>query len=241
MPSSLSPQFSVIKNMAARGYDVNKGTHGTKFIPGMTSVQPSSKANAGSVHPGISDPTRAYYTANKPVQEAGDSPERSGWTWANIASNNNMDQAATSPTGTDYYAGRRPGRPVVHQVEPVGRIDEDRLLNPKGKVSSELTADSLKITDTEWIQPPSYKSEGTQGTLPQENWNRFGQADYEDRNNISVEQQRVNKQKTQKSASQPSTNQQQFKTWKARKNLPGQLEMLDRPPTWHAPARKADL
>lgn len=179
----------VQSNVRGRGFDPQKGTHGTTFVPGMTSVDPSNKAeDAKPVHHGLSDPDRAYYTAdqvNVVEDENGWTPRdmsNGGWSWANMAAGSRRD-TVTNPNGTP---GSVPGRPVVHRVEPEGTIDADRNLNPMGKVAGELTADRLKITDTEWIIPPSEenrRSPGVQGTLPNENWNKYGDSRMGDLNN----------------------------------------------------------
>jgi len=184
----------VQENVREQGFDPMRGTHGTTFVPGMTSVDPSNKSkDARPVHSGLSDPDRAYYTADlvEPVpDENGWLPRdmsNGGWTWANMASGSKGDSV---PKGTNDF-DVVPGRPVVHHVEPQGRIDPDRNLNPMGKVAGELTADSLKITDTEWIKPMDIDQrrrggQGMQGTLPNENWNKYGGKVHEDLNNLPL-------------------------------------------------------
>jgi hypothetical protein len=78
-------------------------------------------------------------------------------------------------------------RAVVHHVEPQGRIEGDPAINPSGHSGRALTAESLKITDTEWI-PPARHPQGVQGTLPHVNWNQFttkkGMTSSEDANSV---------------------------------------------------------
>ena len=168
--------------MAERGFDVDRGTHGTKYIPGMTEVVPASAdSSVRQVHGGLADPDKAFYSAHGP-DVYGRTAEQSGWTWANVTSNNQPDWV-----GEGLNKSTVQGRPVVHQVTPVGQVGADRNLNPYGKVGNELTADRLNITETDWIRPPTY-SVGTQGTLPNENWNRYGEGFWgDDQNNLELQ------------------------------------------------------
>ena len=110
----------------------------------------------------FSDSSRAYYTGKYegPPQRAPiRSAEEMGWGWAKEASRKQGETGVM-------------GRPVVHDVEPEGKIDVDLNLNRNGTQGAELTADRLKVTGTGWIRPPNESELGVQGTLPHINWNQ---------------------------------------------------------------------
>jgi hypothetical protein len=144
--------------MEQQGYDLSKGTHGG-FMgdPEQTTVDPGKKV--GKSNWTLSDPTRAYYTAEHPASP--DHAEKQGWNWALLAHG-------------DRQAGTRGKRPVVHDVVPRGTVDQDANVPHKGAA----TANSLRITDTNWIPPAQSLGTrepkvGVQGTLPHVNWNQF--------------------------------------------------------------------
>jgi len=189
-----SPQFNdVTENMSKRGYDPYRGEHGTKFSNQVTTHidAPKQRGSRGSQVHGLSDSDRTYYVADGPKTNMVDS-----WGWARMAAHNKLD-FVSPPTGGPKSAANQSryvqGRPVVHKVEPEGTIGGDHNLNPTGKGGAELTADRLKITDTEWIMPAqdsfdpaAPKPIGTQGTLPNQNWNRYHSDGYNDYNNKTL-------------------------------------------------------
>ena len=138
-----------------RGQDLQRGIHGTIFREGQTTVDPAGAATPTNY--GDSDTGRAYYSADQP-EDTSSSKDWSGWNWAQQA----VEASAKR--------GETLGRPVVHQVEAEGNVDIDP--NVGEMHYDEYTADRLKITDTNWIRPPS-GDVGTQGTLPHINWNQF--------------------------------------------------------------------
>ena len=146
--------------VAAYGYDLSKGTHGTFLREGQTEVTPTAKAGVAANWPSISDPQRAYYSAHK----HGDPMvgERKGWHWA---------------------GGTKRDRPVVHEVvpKPGSTIDQDPYTKEwRAPETGAVTSDKgLNIVDTHWIPPVSRQQReegviGVQGTLPHINWNQFG-------------------------------------------------------------------
>lgn len=232
MAAPLNGQFTeVTGNMVARGYDPTKGTHGTKFTPGVYQIDPANKAEgARVVHHGISDPDRAYYTADTVNQDAPghyaiENSEKAGWIWADNSAGSQHDFI---PDGPGLLRGRAvAGRPIVHHVEPIGKMDDDRNLNPRGRVAGEMTADALRITDTEWIRPPSDFETHVQGTLPQENWNKYGDARGSDLNNHGVgdktQEWRRSLRASRNGSLLPSSQQSDAEP--ARRDIPGQLEL----------------
>lgn len=160
----------VEQEMERRGYDPKRGTHGTAFVEGMTTVDPGEVVGRNN-WPGLSRSDRAYYTSKHPNDP--DYAEHQGWMWAQDASSPRGDKHVTS--GYDVRS-----RPVVHHVEAEGTIDEDPILNKGGRTGAELTADRLKIVDTDWIPHPPLdfgaephkNANVVQGTLPNYNWNK---------------------------------------------------------------------
>lgn len=154
----------VLDNMTRRGYDPLRGSHGTRFVEGQTHVDPGGSVGKNN-HVGLSRADRAYYSAPSanPTAEDNTMYESGGWYWAD--QNETWDKHAV--TG---HAVR--GRPVIHEVKPIGNIDGDPVLNKDGQVGTELTADRLEITDTQWIKRPRSEYTVVQGTLPGYNWNR---------------------------------------------------------------------
>jgi hypothetical protein len=163
------------------GLDLRRGTHGSVMpksgaLPSR--ILSADEVGVSEVHSGMSDKSRAYYTAEqRPDISKGlgqKSAEENGWTWANFAAD---------------AGGRRPGgltrpRSVVYNVEPSGRVEPDVNLPGTGA----MTADSLDVKDVQWIPPPRTGSPGMQGTLPHLNWNEFAPPyDLMERNWHSVE------------------------------------------------------
>lgn len=155
---------SVDVQRTAEGYDIEAGVHGTAMRESGTPPPFIDPANILGRKPnyGLSDPNRAYYVARSRSYPEGS--EHKGWKWA------------TNASRTMEFTGAVAGRPVVHEVKPVGTIDVDRNLNYSGG-SSEMTAERLKVVDTHWIRPPSVGvgigEAHVQGTLPHVNWNQF--------------------------------------------------------------------
>ena len=138
------------------------------------------------------------------------------------------------------------GRPIVQQVKPVGTIGEDHNLNPRGLVSQEVTADRLEITDTDWIKPPMWDDYGTQGTLPNDNWNKYSTDGgwSGDHNNKRLMTPEFAEKYAWANATPPITKMrlgQEGQGNLGQQQFPGQLEMFDREPTWHSPGRPSDL
>lgn len=222
-------------NMTDRGFDIHSGTHGTSFRENMGDViKPGGEVGLNNFTE-FSRSNRTYYSANSTpernaaghdlnlqdrqidwIKESGQlernkanfpkDAESNGWYWAGLAQNDTDKHAITGNVVKP--------RAVVHDVKPLGHIDEDPVLNQRGNSSNELTADALQITDTKWI-PPSQDDEVIQGTLPNYNWNKQaplesdGSVDrYEDHNfkrsSPSLER------KTRLSEEQRNTNAQQF-------------------------------
>lgn len=182
-------------NMTDRGFDINRGTHGTAFREGMGDViRPGGEVGLNNFTE-FSRSNRAYYNAHSTpernaaghdlnlqdrqidwIKESGQlernkanfpkDAESGGWHWAGLAQAN--DKHAI--TGDKVKP-----RPVVHEIRPLGHIDEDPVLNQRGNSSTELTADALQIVDTKWIPAQTWGSaddEVAQGTLPNYNWNK---------------------------------------------------------------------
>jgi len=88
---------------------------------------------------------------------------KAGWRWASAA--------VRAQRWTAYDKSTVLGRPIVHEVEPVGKVRVDP--NFKGdRDDASLTADRLRVTATHWNPEPA-KGEYVQGTLPNVNWNQF--------------------------------------------------------------------
>ena len=191
----------------SRRLHFDRGTHGTIMREGVTDEILPSKVHGGEAVFGMSDPERAYFTApsktslspesldektGKPLPfahvgstEAKHHPEyteRKAWDWA------------TSAVRSSTYGGRIPGRPIVHDVEAVGRVDVDVNMDPSGMSGHELTADRLRITDTQWIPPPHSYEHGVQGTLEHLNWNQYGPTEGPDRQRIEHNWKRIPRQ-----------------------------------------------
>lgn len=163
----------VRKRMIERGYDVTRGTHGTKYIPGMTTVDPAEKVGK-TVHEEYTRVNRVYYYAHptdKADQRRGQRRDEP-WPWAMDAAQKFPEETVIVDSDGSLTTFKVSGRPVVHYVEAVGCIDGDPVLNTDGE-SREMTADQLIITDTQWIPMPRSQDVGVQGTLPFENWNRY--------------------------------------------------------------------
>ena len=172
--------------MNERGYDINRGTHGTVYAgPEQKEVLPAIEVGK-TLYEGTSHVNRTYYNAHNPNLPG--EAEKRGWSWADRASEK------STRLGDERHA-QQPGvivrgRPVLHEVEPIGHVDGDPVLNPRGTSSLELTADKLKITDTHFIPPVDpYDSlhVGNQGTLTGTNWNRWGNPDENYRNYNTAE------------------------------------------------------
>jgi hypothetical protein len=156
------------------GYDITTGTHGTTMpksgeVPEAI-TPPKERPGDPQVYESIADPTKAYYSANsrRPGKEGLGSQQ--GWKWAKRAARHQEIVSRRPGESGDGIAGR----PVVHHVEAMGTIDTDKNMNKLGTTGPELTADRLKVTDTEWIRRPDSGTEvGVQGTLPHVNWNQF--------------------------------------------------------------------
>jgi hypothetical protein len=127
---------------------------------------------------------------------------------------------------------------VLHVTpEDASAVDVDKNLNNYGK-DQQLTAPKLNVTDVEWTPPPQY-SIGVQGTLPNENWNKYPGSTlprYGDHNFTELQPTRYNSASSGFNA--PRISEEQFAPIKP---VEGQLEMFDRPPTWHSEGRKADI
>ena len=158
------------KESALARLDVTRGTHGTVTQDGQApdEIVPSSKF--GRPIWSFSDPNRTYFTASNKHDVDDtliDAPNRAGWTWAKLAQKESGLRNRDAPLP----------RMVNLEVEPQGTIDIDQNANISGK-SNEMTADSLKVKNVDWIPNPSETSvnvgiEGVQGTLPNENWNKY--------------------------------------------------------------------
>lgn len=160
------------------------GTHGTTWNEGQTTIDPASSAGRDTNFE-ISDPNRTYYTpygGNSAYREWDDGSvdaSAEGWSWATRAGG--KEEVNVSDPNKSVN-----NRGVVHHVEAEGEIADDEY-------SVGSTADRLRIKDTEWIRPPSGKEIGVQGTLPNNNWNRWGPLDdspksydYKDYNNLGI-------------------------------------------------------
>ena len=171
---------SVKGYMKQRGYDPMSGTHGTIMDPRIKGrVLPAQRAGVEPIYKSLSRTNRAYYTAN--LSYFPHEAENYGWFWARQAASYHRDQAGSSAPAP---------RPVVHFVKPSGEIKGDPVLNPRGASGQELTANSLKVTDTSWIPTPGgFNDVGVQGTLPHVNWNQFHRdwgLDNEDHNSVDL-------------------------------------------------------
>jgi hypothetical protein len=169
-PGKKPPEVTrVTRNAAAvarRGHDIYRGTHGTTMAnPDQKYVMPGNVV--GKKHYPISNTDRAYYVAPKTNKAGAAEASRSGWQWAHGA----VQSAVLSPVvGNEPFV---PPRPVVHHVAAEGKVDVDYNMNNDTK-RDQMTADRLRITDTEWIRTPDALFEhGVQGTLPHMNWNQF--------------------------------------------------------------------
>lgn len=214
----LEQSKAVTKRMAERGFLVDQGTHGTAWYEGMSEVLPADEVGVTNFS-STSRVNRAYYTAhlsNNPKYA-----EDSGWSWARTAAENSVryspEPHAVNPDVTV------PRRPVVHEVEAVGLIAGDPVLNPNGS-AKELTADKLAIKDTHWVprvSPWRLDVLGHQGTLPHVNWNRWGDPNrsQDDFNVKEIELPDKHKNMVNEWAdSKPKTQRRQRK-------MPGQLSM----------------
>jgi hypothetical protein len=165
MTRSLNPdQFKISEELskAFERLDVTRGTHGTSLSEGKAPSQILPAEKIGKRVWTESDPTRTYYTAVQKSNENNDEidiADLHGWSWAQRAS----DKISSSGT---------PGRPVVLDVSPRGRIDLDYNLNEYGN-SEEMTADRLKVNNVQWMPPRDWDDVAVQGTLPNENWNKY--------------------------------------------------------------------
>jgi hypothetical protein len=160
------------KEKAMSRLDVTKGTHGTVTHDGSIpeEIQPSSSFGTSVWQ--MSDPNRTYFTAHsKPddpvVHGFQRDPEEASWSWAGLSQHEYKLRNRDTPVP----------RTVSLNVEPKGHIDLDRNDNPQGDVNS-MTADRLKVKGADWIPKPNIFDEsngvvGIQGTLPNENWNKY--------------------------------------------------------------------
>jgi hypothetical protein len=169
-------------NTRARGYDITKGTHGgvmpdSGVIPSHI-TPPNERPGERQAFPGLADPNRAYYSAAASSPRARFNSNWQGWNWA------------TSAARKQGFDTEVRGRAVMHNVEAEGTIDTDKNMNTTGTQGTELTADRLRVTGTEWIRPPTSSEAGVQGTLPHINWNQHvghtGLARNEDYNNVGI-------------------------------------------------------
>lgn len=225
-------------NMTDRGFDIHSGTHGTAYREGMGDViRPGGEVGLNNFTE-FSRSNRTYYTANSSpernaaghdlnlmdrqidyIKETGQidrnkanfpkDAENNGWHWAGLANADDKHAITGDPV--------KP-RAVVHDVKPLGHIDEDPVLNRRGTTSNELTADALQITDTKWIPPHTWSSqedEVAQGTLPNYNWNKQaplesdGSIDKFEDHNVKRSSPRLERQ-TRLSEEARNTNAQQF-------------------------------
>jgi hypothetical protein len=163
MTKSLNPdQFKTSKELskAFERLDVTRGTHGTVLSDGVAPSQILPAEKIGKRVWTESDPTRTYYTAvEKRYYDETEMSDLLGWSWANRASDKLSSKVV-------------PGRPVVLDVSPEGRIDLDYNLNEYGN-REEMTADSLKVNNVQWTPPLDWDDVAVQGTLPNENWNKY--------------------------------------------------------------------
>lgn len=169
----------------AEKYDIMHGTHGTASDDGtaLTHVTPSIE-HGREVFQGVSDPQRAYYSATPiegvlhPEGAAGgfdSSPldvSKQGWMWARdaVESHRNVGREGFKNPGSPNP------RPMVHHVVPEGKLGIDPVLNSAGGLQ-QVTSSRLKVVDTEWIPRPRMAQVGVQGTLPNENWNKWPAVD----------------------------------------------------------------
>jgi hypothetical protein len=241
----VAPRFKPTQEAIAKAkrmnLDLSRGTHGTvmnKDGSTMPEVVPSNKSGR-MVHSSMSDPSRAYYTAadremsdqwtlSQPYSQ-GAGADKDGWTWARLA-------ADSKGAGTRMRA-------VVHNVAPSGTVDQDVNLPSSGA----MTANKLKVTDTQWIPPVTAGQHhsgvpGVQGTLPHVNWNEFrpegnfGEANwhaYGQDPSISPTERIRRRAEEANAPINPAPSR--------RPEVAGQLEMFDRPPTWYDEGRKSDL
>jgi len=142
--------------------DTRRGSHGGIMLtPGTTHIVRGTEV-ADNASFGYERPNdKAFFTA---PEIGGDDPnaEQAGWNYAQGKAM--MHQMRSSSEGV------RP-RPVVHMVQPEGKVEADPNDIPW---HGQMTADRLKITDTQWTPPPEPGDVGVQGTLPYVNWNQFG-------------------------------------------------------------------
>lgn len=206
--------------------DLRQGTHGTVMPRDgspMGDIVPSNKSGR-MVHSTMSDPTRAYYTARDTAfpDNPGRGADRDGWKWARLAA--------------DHGSVAHPrGRAIVHNVRPVGKVDVDENLPSTGA----MTANRLRVTDTQWIPPGTGMSgdNDVQGTLWHVNWNEFRGPDNRDEANwhaYGKDPKVTASERIRQRAEAPTPAPQ-------RQEIPGQMEMVDRPSTWYQEARKADI
>ena len=174
MPRTFRPTAKAKAMTELGGYDISSGTHGSVYTPGQTTVDPSEVAGTTPAFE-MSKTNRAYYTAHHPDPERDDT-QSMGWSWARSAKN-----ARPDPENKSWS-----GRPVLHHVTPVGKVDHDE--NMGNYAHGAYTADQLKITDTEWIREPHQDELGVQGTLPHINWNQHAHRGFEgsDMNNAGI-------------------------------------------------------
>lgn len=214
--------------------DVSRGTHGTSTRTGMTAgeIVPASVHGGYQAFPDLSDSSRAYYTAEtRPEGPAAGSDadyrdtSQQGWNWARKSQMNRTIGGARA-------------RQVVHHVEPIGTIDVDRNINEGGN-ATQMTADRLRITDTEWIPKASEDSAGVQGTLPHENWNKYPKSDSRySRYGRSAD---LNQSYLDKVSPEQFHSNLEPPPAAPPTEMPGQLTMVDRPATWYEAGRKADI
>ena len=225
------PGFEGRLDRAISRVDATRGTHGTATRSGMapSTIQPANEHGRYSF--AMSDHGRTYFTGypkkgnrtslqgeHHGADDPGKFVSDRGWNWAHEAA------------GNMPYTGQARARPFVTHVEPQGRVDLDYNLNTDGR-SAEFTADSLTVHDVEWIPPPSFKDKGVQGTLPNENWNKWPKLDNRESNYERIHDHPY-------STDRPHSKSEQFKDVKSNMEIPGQMEMIDRPGTWDRPGEK---
>lgn len=175
-------------SMEDRGFDLTRGTHGTAFDDRFGDViRPGGDVGRNNF-PEFSRSNRTYFSAHSkperieksmdlnllPSEEDyvtsedkwnDDGPHAArakrsermataaidgGWHWASLAKSDDTHVITGQPV--------RP-RPIVHEVQPIGHVDEDPVMNSGGRSGIEMTADALQVTDTHWIKPPGWGGE----------------------------------------------------------------------------------
>lgn len=181
MPRMTNFSDEPAKRMRERGFDLSRGYHGTVYNSAQgvpDEILPSEQLpDRTNNFEGTTHENRAYYypegpTDNNAVNRGGST---GAWTWASSSRQEAANRPFRDKPGTQKDAVFL--RPVVHKVEAIGHIDGDPVLNPTGEgAAEEMTADRLRVTDTEWVRPISQwgrREVGIQGTLPHDNWSKY--------------------------------------------------------------------